>query len=302
MKPGVEAVDTRLVLRAVLLVGSVMSSCPHCVSTISKKDGRARSGTQRYRCRSCCRTFTERTATPFENHRWPREVIVTAVRWYLRYRLSAADVRDLLAEHGMDVTRHTVRHWVQKFGPLLAAAARVRAKHLGNRWFVDETYLKVGGKWAYLYRAVDEHDQVIDVLLREKRDLESADAFFEQAVKRRALVPTEVVTDKHRGYLRAVRQNAPKAKHYRTGLHRKRALTTKPIERSHVHVKDRVRSMRGLGSVRTGQRLLEGVELVRAVYRGHIGFGESQAPDASVCERARRAVTVFECLATGLRS
>ena len=170
-----------------------------------------------------------------------------AVHWTFRFRLSAANVRDLLAERGMDVNRQTVAAWVQKFGVLLAEAGRRHAKPLGRRWFVNETYVRVGKRWAYLYRAVDGTGQVVDVLLREKRDLESAKAFFEQAINRRGVVPDEVVSDKHRAYLRAVRQHAPKAKHRRTGLHRKRAPTTKPVERSHVPIKDRTRPMRSLG-------------------------------------------------------
>ncbi len=277
-----------------------MSSCPHCANTTSKKDGCDRAVTQRYRCLRCRRTFTDKTGTPFANHRWPQAVIVMAVRWYLRFRLSAADVRDLLAEHGVDVTRHTVRDWVQKFSPLLAEAARHKAKSLGTRWFVDETYVRVKGTWAYLYRAVDDEGQVVDILLREKRDLESANAFFEQAIKRRGATPAEVVTDKHQGYPKAVRLHAPQAKHRRTGLHRKRALTTKPIERSHIHVKDRARSMRGLSSIKTGQRLLEGIEVAHSVYRGDIGPEKGQVPCESVYERVRRAVMVFERLADGL--
>jgi transposase-like protein len=136
-------------------------------------------------------------------------VIIMAVRWYFCYRLSAANVRNLLAERGLDVSRQTVVDWVQKFGVLLAEAGRRHAKPLGRRWFVDETYVRVGKKWSYLYRAVDEDGQVVDVLLREKRDLESAEAFFERAIKRRGVVPSEVVTDKHRAYLRAVKQHAP---------------------------------------------------------------------------------------------
>lgn len=287
---------------AVLLVGSVIPSCPYCTSTSAKRDGHDRAGTQRYRCLRCSRTFTDRTATPFADHRWPQAVIVMAARWYLRFRLSTTDVRDLLAERGLDVTQHTVRRWVQKFGPLLAQAARRKAKPVGGRWFVDETYLRVSGKWAYLYRAVDNEGQVVDILLREKRDLKSVEAFFEQAIRRRGLSPTEVVTDKHRAHLQAVKQHAPNAKHRRTGLYRKRALTTKPIERSHVLIKDRTRSMRGLGSVETGQRLLEGVEMAHSVYRGDIDFGKDLAPCKSVYERTRQAVVVFERLAEGLRS
>lgn len=107
-------------------------------------------------------------------------------------------------------------------------------------------------------------------LLRARRDLESAEAFFAQAIKRRGVVPGKVVTDKHRAYLQAVKRHAPNAEHRRTGFHRKRALTTKPVERSHVAVKGRVRAMRSLGSVPTGQHLLEGIELAQAVQRGDI--------------------------------
>ncbi len=84
---------------------------------------------------------------------------------------------------------------MQKFGVLLAEAGRRHAKRVGSRWFVDETYVRVGKTWAYLYRAVDESGRVVAVGLREKRDLESAKAFFEQAIKRRGVVPGEVVTE-----------------------------------------------------------------------------------------------------------
>jgi len=224
-----------------------------------------------------------------------------AVRWYFSYRLSAANVRNLLAERGLDVSRQAVADWVQKFGALLAEGARRYAKRVGSRWFVDETYVRVGKAWAYLYRAVDEAGQVVDVLLREKRDLESAKAFFVQAIKRRGVVPDEIVTDKHRAYLRAVKQHAPNAKHRRTGLHRKRALTTKPIERSHVPIKDRVRPMRSLGSVPTGQHLLEGIELAQAVQRGDVRLPDWGEP-SSVHERSRVTVATFSWLASGLRT
>ena len=142
---------------------------------------------------------------------------------------------------------------------------------------------------------------MVDVLLREKRDLESAKAFFEQAIERRGVVPDEVVTDKHRGYLRAVKLYAPKAKHRRTGLHRKRALTTKPVERSHVPIKDRTRPMRGLSSVATGQRVLEGIELAQAVRRGDVRPPDQGDP-SSVHERSRLEVATFSWLAAELRT
>jgi putative transposase len=88
-------------------------TCPWCSATSVKKDGRDTPLSQRFRCRSCHQTFTDRTGTPFAGHRWPLEVITTAVRWYFRYRLSAANVRDLLAERNLDVSSRTVVNWVQ---------------------------------------------------------------------------------------------------------------------------------------------------------------------------------------------
>jgi transposase-like protein len=92
-------------------------------------------------------------------------VIVVAVRWYLRYNLSYRDVEELLAERGVEVDHVTVYRWVPRFASLLADAARFARHAPGDRWFVDETYVKVNGVWRYVYRAIDQYGQVIDVLL-----------------------------------------------------------------------------------------------------------------------------------------
>ncbi len=106
----------------------------------------------------------------FAGFRFPAEVIVVAVRWYRRYGLSYRDVEKLLAERGIEVDHVTVHRWVRRFTPLLADAARFARRSPGDRWFVDETYVKVNGVWAYVYRAVDQRGQVIDGLLcRERR-------------------------------------------------------------------------------------------------------------------------------------
>ena len=207
----------------------------------------------------------------------------------------------MLAERGLDVSRQKVADWAHKFGVRLAEAGRHHAKRVGLRWFVDETYVRVGKRWAYLYRAVDEAGQIVDVLLREKRDIESARAFFEQAIKRRGVIPKEVITDKYRAYVRAVKQHAPNAKHRRTGLHRKRAPTTKPVERSHFPIKDRLKPMRSLGSIATGQRLLEGVDLAQAVTRGDVHL-PNRGDQSSIHECVRLAVMTFSRLALELRS
>ena len=101
-------------------------------------------------------------------------MITVAVRWYLRYGLSYRDLEELLAERGVEVDHVTVYRWVQRFTPLFADAARPLRHAPGTRWFVDETYIKVAGRWRYLYRAVDQYGQVIDVLLSEQRDTAAA--------------------------------------------------------------------------------------------------------------------------------
>ena len=112
---------------------------------------------------------------------FPREVIAVAVRWYLRYGLSYRDVEELLVERGIAVDHVTVYRWVQRFTPLLIDAATPCRHAAGDRWYVDETYVKVAGRWRYLYRAIDQYGQVIDVLVSDKRDLAATRRFFTRA-------------------------------------------------------------------------------------------------------------------------
>ena len=118
-----------------------------------------------------------------------------AVRWYLRYGLSYRDVEELLAERGIEVDHVTVYRWVQRFTPLFADAARFARHSPGDRCFVNETYVKVNGVWRYVYRAVDQHGQVIDVLVSASRDGQAARRFFRRALSTLKVTPTEVVTD-----------------------------------------------------------------------------------------------------------
>jgi len=130
---------------------------------------------------SICR----RSWSAFARSRFPPEVIVVAVRWYLRYCLSYRDVEELLAERSVDVAHVTVYRWVQRF-------ARYAP---GDRWYVDETYVKVNGVWRYVYPAIDQYGQVIDVLVSARRDAATARRFFNRALAMLKVVPSEVVTD-----------------------------------------------------------------------------------------------------------
>jgi transposase, IS6 family len=145
-------------------------------------------------------------------YRFPREVIAVAVRWYLRYALSYRDVEELLAERGIEVDHVTVYRWVQTFTAEFIDAARPARHAVGNRWFLDETYVKVAGRWIYLYRAVDQHGQVIDVLVSRRRDAVAARAFFARALQL-GPAPVEVTTDRAPVYPRVLDEAAPTARH-----------------------------------------------------------------------------------------
>jgi transposase-like protein len=144
-----------------------------------------------------------RTPVPqsaFTGFRFPPDVIVLAVRWYLRFGLSYRDVEELLAERGVKVDHVTIYRWVLRFTPLLADAARPCRHAVGDRWFVDETYVKVAGRWRYVYRAIDQFGQVIDVLVSRCRDTNAARRFFDRAIGTVKVIPIEVITDRAATY------------------------------------------------------------------------------------------------------
>jgi transposase-like protein len=278
-----------------------MPPCPTCQQPASKRNGHDRRGRQKYACRPCRRTFTEHSASAFSGYRWPRDVILTAVRWYLAYPLSSRQVLELLAERGIDVSHRTVLDWVQAFGPQLAAEVRRRRRPVGKQWFVDEVFLFRKGHKRYLYRAIDEDGVVVDVLLREHRDTASAEAFFRQAIERTGVVPNEIVTDHHQPYLKAVATTCPDAIHIRTGLHRVSGETTKAVERSHAPTRDRLRNSRGLKHTETGQRFLEGFEAIRHLHRSGAPGAGHLVPGPAVHVRVRAVVAEIHRLGRRLR-
>jgi transposase-like protein len=137
----------------------------------------------------------------FAGFRFPSDVIVLAVRWYLRFGLSYRDVDELLAERGVEVDHVTIYRWVLRFTPLLADAARPCRHRVGDQWSVDETYVKVAGQWRYVYRAMDQFGQVIDVFISLQRDARAAHRFFQRAIDTTKVTPAEVITDQAPVYL-----------------------------------------------------------------------------------------------------
>ena len=113
---------------------------------------------------------------------YPLDVMLVCVRWYAAYPLSFRNIEEMMAERGVVVDHSTLHRWSMKMLPVLAAAFRRRKRPVGRSWRMDETYVKIGGQWKYLYRAVDRVGDTVDFLLRAKRDHAAARAFFERAI------------------------------------------------------------------------------------------------------------------------
>jgi IS6 family transposase len=212
-------------------------------------------------------------------------VILLAVRWYLRYGPSYRDVSELLAERGVDVDHVTIYRWVQRFTPLVIEAARPCRHSVGERWFMDETYVKVASVWRYVYRAVDQHGQVIDVYVSRRRNVAAATRFSEMMLAGRER-PREVMTDLAAPLVRVVDDLLPEV------LHDTTQYANNGIECDHGRLKARLRPMRGLRTDRTASTVIRGHAFVQNLRRGHYELGVEAR-----CQRLRVAAA-FDELAT----
>jgi transposase, IS6 family len=216
----------------------------------------------------------------FKGFRFPPEIVVLAVRWYLRYGLSYRDVEELLAERGIEVDHVTVFRWVQRFTPLLADAARPCRHAVGDRWYVDETYVKVAGRWRYVYRAVDRHGQIIDVYVSPRRDIRAARRFLTTALRANGQ-PVEVVTDRAPTLLAVIDELISAA------FHNTEQYANNRIEADHGRLKSRLRPMRGLKRDHTACVIVRGHALMQNIRRGHYELGV----DARAHRRVAAALT-----------
>ncbi len=220
-------------------------SCPHCRSnTVHRRRQRTALGYRRFWCASCRRRFNERTGTPFNELQSPTDVVLLVVLWRLRYKLSFRDVAELLLLRGYVVTHETVRVWELRFAPLVAQRLRARRRgRVGVSWYLDETYVKVAGRWCYLYRAIDRDGSLIDSMLSEHRDKHAARRFLRRLIEVAERKPARVTTDRHPAYPRAIRWIAG-----RKVVHRTTRYLNNFTEQSHRAIKQRYYPMRGFGS------------------------------------------------------
>jgi len=186
----------------------------------------------------------------YKRHRFPPDIISYAIWLYYRFNLSHRDIEDLLAERGITVSREAIRLWCIKFGALYARRLKRKHRGYGDTFYIDEVFIKINGKQHYLWRAVDQDGEVVDVYLQAKRNGAAAKRFFKRLLRSHGGEPRKIVTDKLRSYGVAHRELIPEAIHSIEQYEHNRA------ELSHEATRVRERGMRKFKSVRQAQRFL----------------------------------------------
>ena len=203
--------------------------------------------------------------------------------WRLRYKLSFRDVAELLLQRCYEVTHETIRSWEFRFAPLLADQLRARRRgRAGESWYVDETYVKVAGRWCYLYRAIDRDGALIDSMLSERRDRHAARSFLRRLVAVAQRRPARVTTDLHPAYRRAIRWILG-----RKALHWTNQCLNNYTEQSHRAVKQRYYPMLGFGSFESAARFCTAFDELRQYFR----VRRRGEPHVSLAEQRRLFLT-----------
>ena len=183
----------------------------------------------------------------------PSDIIAFVVFCRLRYRLTLRDLSEILALRGIEVSHEAVCGWETKLLPVMSDELRKRRRGTrrgpGTSWYVDETYLKVRGRWCYLYRAIDRDGNLVDAVLSKHRDMRAAKAFFRSARATMGFRPDRVTTDGHGSYPRAIRTVLGK-----TARHRTSATLNNRLEQDHRGIKGRIRCMRGFKDYEAASR------------------------------------------------
>jgi putative transposase len=199
--------------------------------------------------------------SPYSGYRFPREIISYAIWAYHRFCLSFRDVEDLLAERGIIVSYESIRQWCEKFGSGYVRKLKRREGRLGDCWHLDEIFLRINGKLQYLWRAVDQDGDVIDILVQAHRDQRAAERFFRKLLRSQGTEPLRIITDKLRSYSAAIRTILPNVRHTVEEYANNRA------EVSHQPTRQRERQMRRFKSCRQAQRFLSLHDAVHNLFR-----------------------------------
>jgi len=240
--------------------------CPHCRSeSISARKRQMSLGYKTFACRACKRCFNERTSSPFNDLQFPTDIVLLAVLWRLRYKLGFRDVAELLLQRGFGVSYETIRTWEFRFAPMVIDHLRSRRLGKGGRsWYVDETYIKVSGRWCYLYRAIDRDGNLLDPMLSEHRDREAARRFLRRLIDTQGHKPVRLTTDKHPAYTKATRWIVG-----RKIQHRQNQYLNNRMEQHHRPIKQRYYPMLGFGRFESASRFCAAFDELRSYPEAH---------------------------------
>jgi IS6 family transposase len=217
------------------------------------------------------RAASVRPDQSFKGRQFTAEVILWAVRWYLMFPISYRDLELMLADRGVMVDHTTIYRWIQAYAPEIEKRIRPHLRSSNGSWRVDETYVKVKGRWTYLYRAVDSRGQTIDFLLSAKRDAEAAKRFFRKALGQPHTVnPRTITVDKNPAYPCAVEQLKEDGELWRRARLRQCKYLNNIVEQDHRRVKRLVRPGLGFGSFWTARRTLAGYEAMAMIRKGQV--------------------------------
>ncbi len=270
--------------------------CVCCGSeAVAERPERTAQGYRRFRCRDCGRQSNERSAGMLNRTQYPSDVIALVVLWRLRYRLTLRDLCEMFLLRGIVFSHEAVRDWEAKLAPVLAGELRRRRRGKGGTgrrsWFVDETYLKVRGRWCYLYRAIDRDGDLVDTMLSEHRDMAAAQAFFRSAKAATGMTPDRVTTDGHGSYPRAIRTTLGRRVAHRTSAYKNNGL-----EQDHRGVKGRIRCMRGFKSFASAERFCRGYDELRNFLRPRTRHNQRVPADRRRLLHLRRATAALAIL------
>jgi transposase-like protein len=205
----------------------------------------------------------------FKWRQFEPEMILLAVGWYLRFSLSYRDVEELLAERGLRADHVTVWRWVQRYTPEIQRRLRPQLRPTNDNWRMDDTYVRVKGKWVYLYRAVDSSGATIDFLLSAKRDAATAQRFLTKALGRENHpAPRVINTDKHSGYPPAIVQLKAEGALEENCRHRPVQYVNNVLEQDHRAIKRRIRASQHFRSFWGAWRTIAGYEAIHMIRKG----------------------------------
>jgi transposase-like protein len=230
----------------------------------------------------------------FKGRHFDRSVILLCVRWYLAYRLSLRNLEEMMAERGIEVDHATIHRWTVHYAPLLLEQFNRRKRAVSRKWHVDETYVKVRGRWMYLYRAIDSDGDTIEFWFSERRNLTAAKRFLRMALKRHGR-PERIVIDgsqtNHEAILSCDTENRlrdPSNCPLKPIGARQSAYLNNLIEQDHRAVKRRIRPMLGFKSVKSARSILGGIEMIHMLRKGQAKY---------VCTQQSSLAEQFERLA-----